>query len=142
MKTTTSAGLAAKELKELKTTIPPVGCPSPVERERVAAGRVRALPPLLNRGEGRGEESILGRFTRHASRLRPLTTVLFLLISVLCPATSALAAIFTSNTTITETNLAYEGQDIVISGAGVTVAIDGPHAFNSLLLTNGAVLAC
>jgi hypothetical protein len=29
-------------------------------------------------------------------------------------------------------------QDIVIDGA--TVAIDGPHAFNSLLLTNGAVL--
>jgi len=28
----------------------------------------------------------------------------------------------------------------VINGAGVMVAIDGPHAFNSLVLTNGTVL--
>jgi hypothetical protein len=48
------------------------------------------------------------------------------------------AAVFTTNLTITETNFAYDGQDIVIDGA--TAAIDGPHAFNSLLLTNGAVL--
>lgn len=43
----------------------------------------------------------------------------------------ASAALFTNSTTITEANLAYDGQDIVISGAGVTVAIDGAHAFNS-----------
>jgi hypothetical protein len=49
------------------------------------------------------------------------------------------AAVFTSNVTITETNLTLDGQDIAIDGA-VTVTIDGPHAFNSLLLTNGAVL--
>jgi hypothetical protein len=48
------------------------------------------------------------------------------------------AAVFTNNLTLTETNFAYDGQDIVIDGA--TVVIDGPSAFNSLLLTNGAVL--
>jgi hypothetical protein len=48
------------------------------------------------------------------------------------------AATFTTNLTLTETNFTYDGQDILIDGA--TVAIDGPHAFNSLLLTNGAVL--
>ena len=42
--------------------------------------------------------------------------------------------------TISETNPIYDGLDLVISGAGVTVAVVGPHAFNSLLLTNGAVL--
>ena len=52
---------------------------------------------------------------------------------------SAPAANFTSNTTISETNTSYDGQDIVIDGS-ITVMIDGPHAFNSLLLTNGAVL--
>ena len=33
---------------------------------------------------------------------------------------------------------AYDGRDIVISGA--TVTIDGPHAFHSLLLTHCAML--
>ena len=61
-----------------------------------------------------------------------------LLLAVLLNVPSALAATFTTGFTITETNLTYDGQDIVISGA--TVAIDGPHGFNSLLLTNGAVL--
>ena len=51
------------------------------------------------------------------------------------------AATFTANALISETNTAYDGQDLVISGAGVTVAIDGPHAFHSLLLTNGAGFA-
>ena len=44
----------------------------------------------------------------------------------------------TNSITISETNAIYDGQDIVISNA--TVSIDGSHAFNSLLLTNGAVL--
>lgn len=50
------------------------------------------------------------------------------------------AAVFTTNAGITETNLTYDGQDIVVDGAGVVVAIDGTHAFNFLLLTHGAVL--
>ena len=48
------------------------------------------------------------------------------------------AAIFTTPVTINEGDAAYEGQDIVVDGT--TVTINGPHAFNSLLLTNGAVL--
>ena len=50
----------------------------------------------------------------------------------------ASAAVFTNNLTLSETNAAYDGQDIVISGA--TLTVDGPHAFNSLPLTHGAVL--
>lgn len=53
---------------------------------------------------------------------------------------SAFAVTITSSLTIAENDLTCDGQDMVISGTGVTVAIDGPHAFNSLLLTNGAVL--
>jgi hypothetical protein len=41
------------------------------------------------------------------------------------------AATSTTNALICESNLAYEREDLGISGAGVTVAIDGPHAFNS-----------
>ena len=48
------------------------------------------------------------------------------------------AATITTNLTLSEANLTYEGQDIVVSGA--TLTLDGPHAFNSLFLTNGAVL--
>lgn len=60
-------------------------------------------------------------------RCSPFLPLILLLLSLsLLPAP---AAVFTTNLTITETNLAYDGQDIVISGA--TVAIDGPHAFDS-----------
>ena len=68
----------------------------------------------------------------------PALSLLALLTSVLCLLPSVHAATFTTGFTITETNFAYDGQDITISGA--TVAIDGAHGFNSLLLTNGAVL--
>ncbi len=62
-----------------------------------------------------------------------------ILVFLACFAVSSVAATFTANFTISEGDTTYEGQDIVIDGA-VTVTIDGPHAFNSLLLTNGAVL--
>ncbi|MCW5553064.1 MAG: Ig-like domain-containing protein [Verrucomicrobiae bacterium] len=45
---------------------------------------------------------------------------------------------FTNAVTISETDTNYDGQDIIVDGA--TVTIDGPHSFNSLLLTNNAVL--
>lgn len=64
----------------------------------------------------------------------------FTLTSVLCPLASGNATTFTSSTTISETNTNYDGQDIVISGARVTMAIADTHAFNPFLLTNGPVL--
>ncbi|MCW5553069.1 MAG: hypothetical protein KIS67_13030 [Verrucomicrobiae bacterium] len=45
---------------------------------------------------------------------------------------------FTNAVVISETNTNYDGQDIIIDGP--TVAIDGPHSFNSVPLTNNAVL--
>ncbi|MBE0540564.1 MAG: Ig-like domain-containing protein, partial [Verrucomicrobia bacterium] len=45
---------------------------------------------------------------------------------------------FTNAVTISDTNTTYDGQDIVVDGA--TVTINGWHSFNSVLLTNGAVL--
>jgi hypothetical protein len=50
------------------------------------------------------------------------------------------AATFTTNALITEADTSFDGQDIVVSGA--TLTVDGRHPFNSLLLTNGAVLTC
>ena len=81
-------------------------------------------------GEGRGEVVLLLPF--------PLSHLLPFLLLILLSSPSTPAAVFTTNLTLSETNFAYDGQDIVIDGA--TVAIDGPHAFNSLLLSNGAVL--
>src|SRR5262249_43727159 len=46
--------------------------------------------------------------------------------------------ILTSGTTISATNPSYDGEDILIEGA--TVAIDGPHSFDSIQLVNSAVL--
>jgi len=48
------------------------------------------------------------------------------------------AVTFTNAITISETNLTYDGQDIIVDGA--TVTIDGQHNFDSLLLTYNAVL--
>jgi hypothetical protein len=48
------------------------------------------------------------------------------------------AATFTTNALITEADTAFDGQEIVVSGA--TLTVDGRHYFNSLILTNGAVL--
>ena len=66
-------------------------------------------------------------------RFGNLLTLALVQLSLLVSSLEAAAITFTTGFTITETNFAYDGQDIVISGA--TVAIDGAHAFNSLLLT-------
>ena len=65
--------------------------------------------------------------------VRCFSLLLVILILLLLSPSLASAATFTTGFTVTETNFAYDGQDIVISGA--TVAIDGMHGFNSLLLT-------
>ncbi len=62
-----------------------------------------------------------------------------ILVFLACFAVSSVAATFTANFTISETDTTYDGQDIVIDGP-ITITINGPHTFNSLLLTNGAVL--
>ena len=48
------------------------------------------------------------------------------------------AAVFTTNITINEGDTTYDRQDIIVSNA--TVTINGAHSFNSILLTNSAVL--
>ena len=49
-----------------------------------------------------------------------------------------LAATFTTPVTISESDTTYDGQDIVVNGAALTV--NGAHSFACFLLTNGAVL--
>ena len=69
-------------------------------------------------------------------KLHP-SVLAFALIAALGPAPSP-AATFTTNTLVDVGNLTYEGQDILVSNC--TVTVNGPHAFNSLRLTNSAVL--
>ena len=74
----------------------------------------------------------------HSMKLPQLTlAVVFIATSWLLPLSDH-AAVFTNSLTIAETDTADDGQDIVISNTVVT--INGPHSFNSLLLTNNAVL--
>ena len=70
-------------------------------------------------------------------RLLPLV-ILLLLLLLLSPLAPAATVTFTNAVTISETNASYDGQNLIVSGA--TVTMDGSHRFNSLLLTNCAVL--
>lgn len=61
------------------------------------------------------------------------------LAGLLVLAAQSLAAVtITSNTTITEGDTTYDGEDLIVKGA--TVAIDGPHSFSSIQVVNGGVL--
>jgi hypothetical protein len=53
-------------------------------------------------------------------------------------ATTTPAVTFTTNATIAVNDLTHDGQDLVVNNC--TLMVDGAHGFNSLLLTNGAVL--
>jgi hypothetical protein len=60
-----------------------------------------------------------------------------LCLGYLLPAT-ALATVFTSNTTINTGDTTYDGQDIVVKGC--TLTVNGPHSFNSLIVTNSGLV--
>ncbi|MCF7668638.1 MAG: hypothetical protein K9N48_02560, partial [Verrucomicrobia bacterium] len=47
-------------------------------------------------------------------------------------------AVFTDDFHIQETNRAFEGEEIIVDGAGLT--IDGEHSFEGLTITNGGVV--
>ena len=68
----------------------------------------------------------------------PLSHLLLSAFFILTSAFTAPAAVFTTDTTINEGDTTVDGQDIIVSNA--TVNINGPHGFNSVLLTNNAVL--
>ncbi len=148
MKTTTAAEIAAKERTELKSRRHPlrfgeravVRCAAlprrsggSVERRTLRFQRMAALTRAAATPT-RAERQ--PRFTFHAARLLLLSSFILLHSAFLSSAQTWI----TNSLTISETNTNYDGLDLVISGAGVTVAVDGPHALNSLLLTNGAVL--
>ena len=63
---------------------------------------------------------------------------LLLLLVISFSGKSLSATTFSTNALISELDPAFDGQDIVVSGA--TLTVDGRHYFTSLLLTNGAVL--
>jgi hypothetical protein len=62
--------------------------------------------------------------------------ILALLLLAIAP--QAIAAVFTSNTTINTGDLTYDGQDIVVKGC--TLTVNGQHSFNSLTVTNSGVV--
>ena len=59
-------------------------------------------------------------------------------LSIAMAITSALAATFTSDTSIGALNTVYDGADIIVTNCVLT--IDGPHSFNSLRIRNGGVV--
>lgn len=62
---------------------------------------------------------------------------LFSITLLVGPAARA-ATVISTDTTINSMDASYDGADLVISNC--TVTIDGPHGFNSLLVTNGGSL--
>jgi hypothetical protein len=63
---------------------------------------------------------------------------LVLLTALLTPTTVEAFVIFAEDTLIDHGDMTYEGEDIVVDGA--TLTVNGAHAFNSLELINGAIL--
>lgn len=74
------------------------------------------------------------RDQKPAARLRLAASLssLLLFLPLACPL-RAPAATFTAPITINEGDATYDGLDNVVDGT--TVTINGPHGFNSLLLT-------
>jgi hypothetical protein len=71
--------------------------------------------------------------------MRIVLNFLIALIAALALHTTAtFAAVFTSNTAIGVGDMAYDGQDIVVSNC--TLTVNGPHAFTSLLVTSNGVV--
>ena len=62
----------------------------------------------------------------------------FLLSGAVVSESKAETVVFTTDRHIRESDKSFEGQDIVIDGT--TVTIDGRHQFNSLIVSNGAVV--
>src|SRR5262245_1155224 len=60
------------------------------------------------------------------------------LIALLALPLVASADVFTTDTTIGPENMTYEGADMVVSNA--TLTVDGPHAFASLLVGPGGTV--
>ena len=56
-------------------------------------------------------------------------------LAISCPAIAD-TIVFTTNTTISDTNFTYDGHDIVVEGC--TVTINGAHLFNSLVVQRSA----
>jgi hypothetical protein len=77
------------------------------------------------------------------SRMRLHVASRLWLAALLCatfapPLRAQTTTVFTNSTLILANNTAYDGQNVVIDKC--TVTLIGPHAFNNLTITNGAVL--
>ena len=88
------------------------------------------MPPKKQRGLAVPSAGLARRFSRAA-----LTFLWWWAVVGSSPL--LLAATFTTPVTISESDMTYDGQDIVVNGA--TLTVNGPHSFASLLLTNAAV---
>jgi hypothetical protein len=73
------------------------------------------------------------------SRTSTASFLAVFILALLLGAARSQGITFTTNTTIIEGDITYNGQDVIVDGA--TVTINGAHSFNSVLLTNNAVLA-
>jgi hypothetical protein len=67
----------------------------------------------------------------------PWRVFVLLSLTALCFPSRA-AVVLTTDTSISDLDLSYDGQDVVVSNC--TVTIDGEHAFNSLRLADGGIL--
>ena len=70
--------------------------------------------------------------------MKTTKTLIALTAALVLHTTAALAVVFTSNTTIASSNTTYDGLEIIVSGC--TVTVNGTHAFDRLVVTNGGIL--
>ena len=98
--------------------------------------RLRAARAVCSRGMKEFGRLVRGVSKTMTAQRIPVWLAVLLLATIVTP--SAQGAIFSTDTTIAEANFTYEGQDIVVDRA--TLTLNGAHRFRSMVLTNGAML--
>jgi hypothetical protein len=93
-----------------------------------------AQPPTLKSGNSTRPKPKRCQATALQSARRLAAVVTIAILALIAHVALAGRVTLTNNLTIIETNFTYDGEDIVVSGA--TLTVHGPHAFNSHLLTN------
>lgn len=112
-------------------------------RQTTHAANARATAPKTHRPDpacaALADNRLVRRCREHpGSRIAAMVAFVLLAMEATLPAGEPV--LLSSPLTIAETNRTYEGLDLIISNTIVT--IDGNHSFQTLLLTNGAVLTC
>jgi hypothetical protein len=118
--------------------------PNPAEnnaRKGLAPAHGRVKSPPMNTAQKQFPLNRVASKTKSVTNYNNMNAnkaLIALTAALVLHTTSALAVVFTSNTTIAIGVTTYDGQDIVVSNC--TLTVNGPHSFASLLVTSNGLV--